>query len=276
MVEAGLGARDHVIGTVFLISGNEVRVVDAGKRNHRGHFFLDLGLECWLEDCSPVHCSSQVQATDIPTTNDEVIGVNHWQGVMEWDIDILGGLCIGAQLHGGSHDNRSVVVSSTRTLTSFPDQATAIGNDTGSNRGAIVTAPTDQHDTSLGDLAIDFEVVDSLLRSSYKLAVRGLIDYGGTIGVLGSYLVWGVGDIGRDDCEEVLLGKGRRTISVREARSIFSVRSHAEVVLRGWKDSMVVIRERCVYLVNGESDAPAGEEQRAPANGWCELVVEKS
>jgi hypothetical protein len=25
------------------------------------------------------------------------------------------------------------------------------------------------------------------------------------------------------------------------------------------------------YLVNGESDAPAGEEQRAPANGWCEL-----
>jgi hypothetical protein len=28
---------------------------------------------------------------------------------------------------------------------------------------------------------------------------------------------------------------------------------------------------RCVYLVNGESDAPAGEEQRAPANGWCDL-----
>jgi hypothetical protein len=30
-----------------------------------------------------------------------------------------------------------------------------------------------------------------------------------------------------------------------------------------------------VYLVNGESDAPAAEEQRAPANGWCELVGEK-
>ena len=26
----------------------------------------------------------------------------------------------------------------------------------------------------------------------------------------------------------------------------------------------------CVYLVNGESDAPAAEEQRAPANGWCD------
>jgi len=27
-----------------------------------------------------------------------------------------------------------------------------------------------------------------------------------------------------------------------------------------------------VYLVNGESDAPAAEEQRAPANGWCDLI----
>ena len=26
------------------------------------------------------------------------------------------------------------------------------------------------------------------------------------------------------------------------------------------------------YLVNGESDAPSVEEQRAPANGWCELL----
>jgi hypothetical protein len=29
---------------------------------------------------------------------------------------------------------------------------------------------------------------------------------------------------------------------------------------------------RGVYWVNGESDAPAAEEQRAPANGWCELL----
>lgn len=27
-----------------------------------------------------------------------------------------------------------------------------------------------------------------------------------------------------------------------------------------------------IYLTNGESDAPAGEEQRAPANGWCDLL----
>jgi hypothetical protein len=28
-----------------------------------------------------------------------------------------------------------------------------------------------------------------------------------------------------------------------------------------------------IYLVKGESDAPAAEEQRAPANGWCELKI---
>jgi hypothetical protein len=40
---------------------------------------------------------------------------------------------------------------------------------------------------------------------------------------------------------------------------------------RGGSRLNVVVVGRVVYLVNGESDAPAGEEQRAPANGWWEL-----
>ena len=231
MLVAGLGTGDHVIGTIFLIRSNEVGIVDARKRNHRGHFFLDLGLESWLENCSTVHCIGQVHAADIPTTNDEVIRVDHGQDIMEWDIDILGRLCIGAELHGRSHDNRAVVISSPRTLTGVPDQAAAVGDDTGSNGRTIVAAPANQHDTSLGDLAIDLEVVDSLLRRSYKLAVRGLIDQSSTVGVLGSNLVRGVGHIRGVDREEVFVGRGRRTISVREARSIFSMRSHVEVDL---------------------------------------------
>ena len=31
-----------------------------------------------------------------------------------------------------------------------------------------------------------------------------------------------------------------------------------------------------IYLVKGESDAPAAEEQRAPANGWCDLEMMSS
>ena len=33
-----------------------------------------------------------------------------------------------------------------------------------------------------------------------------------------------------------------------------------------------LLRTASVYLVKGESDAPAAEEQRAPANGWCDLL----
>jgi hypothetical protein len=235
MVHAGLASRDQVIGTVFLVSGNKVGIVDARKRNHRGHFFFDLGLESWFENRSPVHCIGQVQATDIPTTKDEVIGVDHGQDIMEWDVHILRGLCIGAELHSRSHDNRAVVISSTRTLTSFPNKAPAISNDTGSNRGTVVSTPAHQHHAGLGYLAVDFEVIDRLLWSSYILTIGGLFDHGGTISVLGSYLALRIDDIGRVNCEEVLVGGGRRTISVREARSIFSVRCHAEVVF-GWLD----------------------------------------
>ncbi len=40
------------------------------------------------------------------------------------------------------------------------------------------------------------------------------------------------------------------------------------------KDSvgLLIWMFKFVYLVNGESDAPAAEEQRAPANGWCDLA----
>ena len=36
---------------------------------------------------------------------------------------------------------------------------------------------------------------------------------------------------------------------------------------------MVTLFAEGIYLVKGESDAPAAEEQRAPANGWCDLKV---
>jgi hypothetical protein len=67
-------------------------------------------------------------------------------------------------------------------------------------------------------------------------------------------------------------------MSVREARSNFRVRSH--LYQRGLKEpnraEVAVVKSVCrgyVYLVNGESDAPAAEEQRAPANGWCDLLM---
>ena len=163
MLEGSLATGDAVVGTLFLVGGNEVRIVDAGKRDHLSHLLLDLGLESGLQDGGSVHGIGQVHAADVPATNGEIIGVNHGENIMERNVDVLGSLSISAELHGRAHDNRAIVVSSTRTLTSVPGEALTVGNDTSSDSCTIVTAPADKHHTSLGDLTIDLEVVEGLL-----------------------------------------------------------------------------------------------------------------
>jgi hypothetical protein len=176
MLKTSLASLDEVVGTVFLVGSNEVGVVDARKRNHLRHLLLNLGLQGWLEHGSSVHGLRQVHLADVPTADDKIIGVNHGQDVMEWNVDILGSLCICTQLHGGTHDNRAIVISSTRTFAGVPDKTTTVGNDTCSDSGTVVSTPADKHHTSLGDMAFDLEVVDSLLGSCDILAFSGLGD----------------------------------------------------------------------------------------------------
>src|SRR6266536_4727535 len=147
MREASLATLEAVVGAVFLVGSNEVWVVDAGKRNHLGHLLLDLSLESWLEDGGSVHGLGQVHAADVPAANDKVIWMDHGHDIMEGNVDILGSLCIGAELHGRTHDDRAIVISSTRTFAGVPDKSTSIGNDTGSNSRTIVAAPSNQHHT---------------------------------------------------------------------------------------------------------------------------------
>lgn len=201
VLNGSLATWKDVVGTILLVGSDEVRVVDAGKRSHLSHLLLDLGLQGWLEDCSTIHGLSHVHTADVPTTNDEVIGVNHWKDVLEGNVDILGGLSVGTKLDSGTHDEGAIVVGRTRTFTSVPGDTTAIGNDTSSDCGTVVTTPANKHHTGLGDFAINLEIVDSLLGSSYELAISRLGDESGAVGVLGADLVVGVDNIGRFDSE---------------------------------------------------------------------------
>jgi hypothetical protein len=227
MLHASLAALNEVVGTILLVGSNEIWIVDAGKRNHGSHLLLDLILESGLKNSSSVHGLSQVQSTDIPATNHKIIWMNHGQDVMERNIDILGSLSIGTKLDCRSHDDRTIVISSTRAFTSFPDESTAVGNDASSDSGTIVSTPSNKHHTGLGDLAINFEVIDSFLGGGLKFAIGGLVDQGGAIRILGSDLIVGVDDVWRIDFEEILVGRcDCATVSVREVQSDFRVRCH--------------------------------------------------
>lgn len=205
VLPASLVALQNIIGTILLVGSNEVWIIDGWKWSHLGHFLTNQLLESWLENSSSVHGLGKVHSADVPTTNDEIVRVNHWKHIVEWNVDILGGLCISSEFHGGAHDNGAVVVGSTRTLTSLPCQPTTVRNDTGSDSGTIVTTPSDQHHTSLWDLAIDLEVVDRLLWSCNILALAILFDGSGTIGVLGLDLGVGIDDIWRVDGKEIFV-----------------------------------------------------------------------
>jgi hypothetical protein len=205
VLHAGFGAGNHVVGTVFLVGGNEVRVVDAGKRFDGSHLLLHEGLQCGLKDLGAVHGSGKVHATDVPATDGKVVGVDHRDHVVQRNIDLAAGLCLCAKFDSGRHDNGAVVVCGTRTLTGVPAQTLAVGKNTSGDGRAVVTTESNKHQTDLADIAFGLEVVELLLGRGDVLAI-GDVDFGGTVSILAGDVRVGVLDVGRLDCEEFGLG----------------------------------------------------------------------
>jgi hypothetical protein len=195
MLSAGLGTLDQIVGAIPLISSDEVWIIDGWQWSHGSHLLGNQLLQSWLEDGSAVHGISQVHGANVPTTNDQIIWVNHWQNLMERNVDILGGFSISAELHGRAHEDRTIVVGGTRTLTSGPGEGTLVSKDTSGDGGAIVTTPSNKHHTDLWNRTLNLKVIDSLLWSSYVLSISSLGDRGSAVSVLGLDFSLGVDDI---------------------------------------------------------------------------------
>mmetsp|Transcript_32286 Transcript_32286/g.70453 ORF Transcript_32286/g.70453 Transcript_32286/m.70453 type:complete len:249 (-) Transcript_32286:338-1084(-) len=78
-----LGASDAVVRTGLLVSGHEVTVEDAGQRNHVLHVRLELALEIVLQHAGAGHSVRKVHLGDIPTADDDVVGVHAGHQVLE-------------------------------------------------------------------------------------------------------------------------------------------------------------------------------------------------
>lgn len=149
VVDVGLLVRagDDVVGAVGLVGGDKVGVVDRGEGLEGLHLGLDLALEVVVEDLGAGHGVSEVQARDIPTAEDEVVGVNHGEDVVERDVDVVT-LDIDSKLQGRSLDDGAKVVGLLDTFLGVPGQLAAVGND-GSGQGrSVVSTPADHHETS--------------------------------------------------------------------------------------------------------------------------------
>ena len=201
VLHAGLGAGENVVGTVLLVGGNEVGVVDGGEGNHLGHLLADELLHGGLKDLGAVHGLIEGHAGDIPAADDEVVGVDHGKDVVEGNVNVLA-LGVDAELDGGTHDDGAIVVGLLGALLGGPAVLVLVGEDAGGNGGTVVAAPADQHHTGLGDLAVDLEVVEGLLGDgNIVVALEGAL--GGAVGVLGADLLVGVDNVGRVDNESL-------------------------------------------------------------------------
>ncbi len=74
-----VGAGDNVISAFFLVGGDVVWIVYGRQRSAKlFHIGCHLALKIPLKDSRALHCSVEGKTRNIPTTEHEVIGVDHW------------------------------------------------------------------------------------------------------------------------------------------------------------------------------------------------------
>lgn len=159
--------------------------------------------------------------------------MNHGQQIVHRNVDLLTSGCIGAELDGGGHDDRAIVVGSARSLASLPDETVAVGKDAGGNSGTIVAAPADKHHSNLTDLSLDLEVVLLLFGSSDIAAIGSAGNGSGAVGVLATNLAVGVGNVGRVDGEQVTLDVVGRGVAIGKSLGIIRVGGHCRWISVG-------------------------------------------
>lgn len=142
---------------------------------------------------SSLHGLRQVQGGDIPTTNDDFIGVNEGEDLVHGEIDFFG--TVATDLDGGGLGDGTVVVSSLFTSLGHPVELQLVGKETGSEGSTVVTTPTNEHDTQLGNSGVGLEGVFSGLGGDLQGTVLELFNSGGLVFVGGLDETVFVGDV---------------------------------------------------------------------------------
>lgn len=184
---------NDVISSFLLVGSNEVFVVDSGKGDHILHVGSELDLEIIFQDFSSSHGISQVHLADIPTADDDVVGVNEGKDLVqgEEDFGVLGVTNLGSRGLGDG----AQIVGLVSTGFGVPGDVVLVGKDTSGESGTVVTTETNEHSTKSGGLGISLE------------GVLGSLKIGG-IDTVGFSHDGGLGKIGGGDVLFSVLGEG--------------------------------------------------------------------
>lgn len=184
---------EDVVSSVSLVVSNEVGVVDSGEGDHILHVFTDLLLEIVFEDFSSSHGILHVGFGDIPTANNDFVGVDDGEELVQGDKDFL--VLALADLGTRALGDGSKEVGLVSTGLGVPGDVVLVGKETSGEGGTVVTTETDEHDTELRGSKISLEAVSVLLQ-------------GAGVDTIAFFDVVGVVLIGRDQFVSFNLGEG--------------------------------------------------------------------
>ena len=222
---------DQIVGTAELIGGNEGRVVDGGKWLILAEMLDDLTLKIPVEDFGTCHSRGQVKGTDIPSTEDEIIGMHHGKDRIDGGVDIIA-LGINPKFHGRRLSDAPVIIRLNHSIFIAEADIVTVGSDCGSQSTTVVTAPTDHHKTVRNELVtihlvggtglpdarnngVGFKLVMSLCGLDDKFA--GLLgDEGIFVDILGKNVIIVISDVIGNDLDSGGCkgdGDGRRFVS---------------------------------------------------------------
>lgn len=79
----------HIVGTIALVSSNEIRIVDTGQWFHIFEVWAQLLLQVPLEHLSTFNGICDTHAVDIPSANHQVVWINKGNNASERNMDFM-------------------------------------------------------------------------------------------------------------------------------------------------------------------------------------------
>jgi len=142
-------AGDHVVSSGFLVGCDEVGVVDGWERlAELGHVWRNLTLEVVVQDLSTAHGLVHGNTRDVPSTEDEVIGVDHGEDIRDGEVNVVTSGRVDTNAHSGGTKDRPNVVGLLKAGLGVPGDVVLVGEDGGAEGAAIVTSNPDHHETA--------------------------------------------------------------------------------------------------------------------------------
>mmetsp|Transcript_23187 Transcript_23187/g.43878 ORF Transcript_23187/g.43878 Transcript_23187/m.43878 type:complete len:575 (-) Transcript_23187:124-1848(-) len=152
-----LRPRQDVVRPLSLIRRDKVGKVNGRQGLDILHLRVQLILQIDIEYLGAFHGIPEVGTVDVPSSPDDVVGIEEGEHVVHGSVDGVAGAVV-SEFDGGGHEEGTPVVGFLGSFFCFPGEVLFVGKCSGDAGAAIISPETNQHDTRLAYLAFGLEL----------------------------------------------------------------------------------------------------------------------